>query len=191
MMGPAGSRPSVEAVLAGGELGPLVSAAVGSGVVPGADHDEVAEVGGPAVDPASLVVGVTAGPVTALDLAAAPGLGSLRDPLGLGEVAGVATLVERLGVPTEDGRDDPGLARESAGGAGGDGFARVEVRGFEPTHQCFQGGQHQDGGVQAAGLGELVGRVALDVLGERLAQPLGSGSLFTERSLGGLVSGGG
>src|SRR4051794_16086357 len=39
---PLGSRPPVEGVFAGGELGHVVARVVGFGVVPGADHDRVA-----------------------------------------------------------------------------------------------------------------------------------------------------
>ena len=76
-------------------------------------------------------------------------------------------------------------------GAGADGFAGVEVGGFEAAHQGVELHEDHDGGVEAAGLGELLGRVALDQLDEGLPEPFGGGAAFAEGSLGGAVFGGG
>ena len=51
--------------------------------------------------------------------------------------------------------------------------------------------EDHDGGVEAAGLGQLVDGVALDQLGEGLSEPLRGGASFAERSVAGLVFGGG
>ncbi len=65
---------------------------------------------------------------------------------------------------------------------------------FEAAHQRLQGHGDHDGGGEPTGLREAVGGVALDVLDEGLAEPLRCRPAFThrtERTLGGLVSGGG
>ena len=94
-------------------------------------------------------------------------------------------------VAAEDGGDDPGFAGQPAGLAGGDGFAGVESGGLESAHQGLEGHENHDGGVEAAGFGEPLGGVALDHLDEGVAEPLGGGPSFPERSLGGAVFGGG
>src|SRR5690349_1780717 len=113
-----GSRSSVEAVEAGGELGHLVAGVVGSGVVPEAEHDR-GHVGASAVGPALLVmqVGAAGWLVAALGLAAA-GFDHLGDALGVVVEAAFAADVEDLGSSAEDGGDDPGFAGHSAGQAG-------------------------------------------------------------------------
>ena len=70
--------------------------------------------------------------VAAFDLAAA-GFDGLDDALGFGGEAFLAAEVEDLGLPAENGGDDPGFAGQAAGGAGADRLAGVEPRGFEPA----------------------------------------------------------
>jgi hypothetical protein len=126
--------------------------------------------------------------VAALDFAAA-GLDGLDDALGfVGEAVGAAE-VEDLGLAAEDGGDDPGFAGQAAGGAGADRLAGVEVGGFQLTHEGLQGHEDHDGGVEAAGLGELLGGVALDQLDEGLAEALGGGFALTQGSLAGEMPG--
>ena len=73
---------------------------------------------------------------------------------------------------------------------GADGFAGVEVGGLEPTHERLEGHDHDRGGVDAAGVGDPVGGVALDELAERAAHPLRTRTAGDARSFGrGLVLG--
>ena len=62
-------------------------------------------------------------------------------------------------------------------------FAGVEVRGLQSAEEGVEGHQDHDGGVEAAGLRERLGGVAVDELGERLAEPLGGRLPLAERSL--------
>ena len=120
--------------------------------------------------------------VAAFDVAAA-GFDGLGDALGFVVEATCSAEVEDLGLAAEDGGDDPGFAGQPAGGAGGDGFAGVEVGGFEAAHQGLDRDQDHGGGVEAAGFGEALGRVALDEFDEGVAEPLGGGAAFAEGSL--------
>ena len=104
---------------------------------------------------------------------------------------GAAAEVEDLGLAAEDGGDDPGFAGQPAGGAGGDGFAGVEVGCFESAHQGLDGIRTTAVALRPPALGRLLGGVALDEFDEGLAEPLGGGAAFAEGSLGGLVLGGG
>ena len=51
----------------------------------------------------------------------------------------LAAEVEDLGLAAEDGGDDPGLAGQPAGLAGGDGLAGVELGGLEAADQGVRG----------------------------------------------------
>ena len=77
----------------------------------------------------------------------------------------------------EDRGDQAGLARHPAGLPGRDVFAGVELGGLEPAEQALEGHGDHHGGGDAAGVGELVGGVAGQVLTERLPEPLGAGLL--------------
>ena len=92
-----------------------------------------------------------------------------RDAHRLGVQAAFAADVEDLALPAEDDRDDAGGAGEAAGLGGGDAAAGVEgadACGVEVGQELFEGHGDHDGGRAAAGLGELVGGVGLDQLGE-------------------------
>ena len=117
-----------EGDLPAGQVGRGVGGVVGAGVVAGAEQQPVV-VGPAAAAPGDRVVQVAqAGwPVAALGGAAAlfEGLG---DPLGSGVEAPGAAEVEDLGLPAEDGGDDPGLARQSPSLAGTDRSRRCRGR---------------------------------------------------------------
>ena len=72
----------------------------------------------------------------------------------------------------QHGRDDAALGGEAAGLAGGDRLAGVELGGLDAAEEGLELHGDHDGGVDAAGDGELVGGVALDVLAEGLAEQL-------------------
>src|SRR4029078_5738802 len=111
------------------ESGHLVALVVGSGVVPGADHDGVA-VGVAAVGPAGGVVEVAAaGRFVAVFGLAAADLDAFGDALVFVVEPGGAAEVEDLGGAAEDGGDDPGLAGEPAGPPGGGRLRRVRGGG--------------------------------------------------------------
>ena len=115
-----------------------------------------------------------------------------RDPLGLREEAAGPADVQYFGLPAEDDGDDLGLRREPSGLAGADRFTGVEVRCLQATHEGVEGDQDHCGGGDAAGVGDPVGRVALDELHERPAHPLRTRATRDPGSLGGgLMLGGG
>ena len=66
----------------------------------------------------------------------------------------------------------PAWQASRAGFTGGDESAGVDAGGLQATHQGLQGHGDHDGGGEAAGLGEPVGGVGLEVLAERPAHPL-------------------
>ena len=68
---------------------------------------------------------------------------------------------------------------------------RCRAGRFQPTHEGVEVHEDHDGGVEAAGLGEVLGRVALDQFDEGLPEPFGGGPAFAEGALGGAVFGGG
>ena len=97
-----------------------------------------------------------------------------RDPLVPVVEPLAAAEVEDLGLPAEHHRDDPGLAGQLAGLVGGDRVPGVQQRrGLAVAEQVLQGHGDHHGGVDAAGLGEPVDRVAGDVLAERVPEPFG------------------
>ncbi len=75
--------------------------------------------------------------------------------LGFGVEAVESSDVEGAGVAVEDHRDDPGLAREPAGGARTEVAAGVDGRGLQPTEDGVEFHGDHDGGVDAAGVGSL------------------------------------
>ena len=137
-------------------------------------------------------VGEPGGRVAAFDETAAALLDELGDALGLAVEPAFAAEVEDLGPPAEDGGDDPGLTGDPAGEGGGDLFAGVELGCLQPADQGLVVHEDHDGGVEAPDLGSLLGRVALDELGDS-ACPIRSavGLPFAERAGGGAVLGGG
>ena len=86
---------------------------------------------------------------------------------------GLAAEVEDLGSGAEDGGDDAGFAGEAAGLAGGDVAAGVQAGGAEAAEELVEGHGDHDGGVHAAGLGDLVGGVAFDELAQAAAHQVG------------------
>ena len=120
-----------------------------------------------------------------------PSRGGHRDPLGSGVEPAGAAEVEDLGLAAEDGGDDPGLAGEPSGWPGADAVAGVEDRGLQSARSACRGHGDHDGGVDAAGLREPVGGVALDELGRTPARAVGAGRRSPRRLGGGPVLGGG
>ena len=94
----------------------------------------------------------------------------------------LAAQVEDLGLAAEDGRDDRGVGSEPPGLSGGDPLSGVQVGGFEAADQGVEGHGDHDGGVEAAGLGELLGGVARDVFAERQPEAFGAWLAFLERA---------
>ena len=156
----------------GGGVG-LVAGVVGEGVVAGAEQPAGRGVGGSAAGPGVVVVGV-AQPgwgVAALGGAAAVAVGE-GDPLGFGVEAARAAEVEDLGRAAEDGGDDPGPAGQPARLAGGDAAAGVQRRRRQAAQEGLEGMVTTTVAQTPPALPDRVGGPGLDVLAERLPQPV-------------------
>ena len=95
------------------------------------------------------------------------------EQLGLGEEPAGAADVEDLRGPVEDDGDDPAGAGQASGKAWADAFAGVEDPGLvEFAGEGVEVDLHDDGGVGAADLGQVLGGDAFDELGERPPHPL-------------------
>ena len=187
-----GSRPPGEGVLVAGQLGHRVGGVVGAGVV----------------------LGTRSGCRRLVFTTQAPGS---RGGRGSGRVA---SRTARAAAALVHGREGDALGvgggrrswrpRSSTCAVGPRTagmipawHARLRARAAEmgwPVSTCAvlrppirDSRRHRDdeGGVDAAGLGEPVGGVALDELGERLSHPLRARAAFAERTQRGLVFGGG
>src|SRR6478752_7637520 len=145
-----GSLASVEADLAVGQSGGLVGGVVDAAVVVGAEESAGADVGGSALGPGDVVVGVAeAGWGFAVFLGAAAVSDAHDDAHGFGVAAAFAAGVEDLALAAQDEGDDAGGAGQAAGLGGGDAAAGVQGAdpgGVEVGQQLLQGHGHHDRG---------------------------------------------
>src|SRR5680860_1402511 len=127
----AGSRSPMERDLAAGQVGGLVVGVVDPSVVVSAEQSSVFDVGGSALGPRDVVVGVAhrGWPVAVLGGAALVADGH-PDALGFAVEAAFAADVEDLRLRAEDDRDDPGGTGQSAGFGCGD--LATGVQGARP-----------------------------------------------------------
>ncbi len=135
-----------------------------------ADEDAVVEVGVAVADPGLEVVGVApgGGSFAAFGGAAEALPDRHRDSLGFGEQSAGAAVVEDLAGGAEDGGDEAGVARHPAGFSGREAGAGVHGRRGESTFEGRQGDGDDDGGAEAAGVGQAVRVEGLDEAAERL-----------------------
>ena len=110
------SLPSVEADFPVGVVCDVVVVVVDAAVVVAAEQAAVVQVGGSALGPGDVVVGVGhRWWAVAVDGGAALVAQGHRDALGLGVEAALPADVEDFGLPAEYGRDEVGGAGEAAG----------------------------------------------------------------------------